>query len=266
MDSLNVVIHYWSATGNTAMAAEAAAAGLRAGGAVVRLVDMRTGDRDGIGEAGLWVVAAPVFDFRPALAVEDFVRSLGALEGVRVAALLTYGGFPGRAAWRLAGWLHGLGAEPWDWCGLRCEDSWPVLRRFAPCFCSRGEPSADARSAFEAWWRAVPGRLAEGDRGRSWWRLPTPFTLLTPFYARGLVRRWFRITVDLAACTQCGRCVDRCPTGRMRIDGFPKPAGDCIGCYGCVNVCPEKAVHSYLTRGAPQYAGPESPGGGEGQG
>ena len=256
MDQLNVVIHYWSATGNTAMAADLAAGGLRSGGAHVLVHDMRQGNGDGVAGADLWVVATPVFDFRPALPVQDFVRSLGRQEGLKVAALVTYGGFPDRAVSRLGGWLRRIGGVPWDYQGLRCEDSWPVLRRFAPRFCSIGEPEAQAREAFRAWWEAVPQRLAQGDDGRSWWACPTPLTLLAPFYSRALVGKWFRITVDLGACTRCGRCVDQCPTGRMRVDAFPKPPGDCIGCYGCVNVCPERAVHTYLTRGAPRYAGP----------
>jgi len=254
---LRVLLHFWTATGNTRLAADLVADGLLAGGAdEVHVRDIRAREPFDLTGYGLWVIATPVYAFRPALAVTDFLHELNGLPAVPAAAAFTYAGFYDRAPSKLARALRRAGVRPWDWTALRCEDAWPVARKYLPPICSYGEPSDEARARFRGWWQEVPERLRAGSSGRSWMRLPTPFTLLSMLYSRPLVRWWFRIRVDPDRCTRCGLCVDHCPTGRMQMDRFPNPRGDCLGCYGCVNICPERAVETFLTRGAPPYRGP----------
>ncbi|NHJ40554.1 MAG: 4Fe-4S dicluster domain-containing protein [Asgard group archaeon] len=58
-------------------------------------------------------------------------------------------------------------------------------------------------------------------------------------------------------CTKCGLCATKiCPSGAItiNIDNFPKVnEWKCVGCNGCVNLCPEDAIWSYLTRKHIQY-------------
>jgi len=255
-DEPNILIHYWTATGNTRLAAELAGEALRETGAAVSLRDIRDGDVRGVEACDLWVVATPVYDFRPALPVDDFLHGIRGLPGTKAAVIMTCSGLADRTPTRMAAMLRQAGASPWDHVTLYCEDSWPIARRYLTFLANWGEPSAQPKEDFKAFWRAVPGRLRAGDAGRSFWRPPTPLTLCAPFYARSLVRHWFPIAVDQERCTGCGACVERCPTGRMRIEAFPEPPGDCVGCYGCVNVCPVDAVDTWLTKGAPRYRGP----------
>ena len=55
-------------------------------------------------------------------------------------------------------------------------------------------------------------------------------------------------TVDTAACTWCGTCVDACPYGaidKVAVAGRDVAvisASACKGCGGCVPVCPEDAI------------------------
>jgi len=255
---MRVVIHHWSATGNTALAARLAEEALNEAGAVVTVESIRTADPQAIPACDLWVIASPVFDFRPALPVEAFVKRARVAEGTPAAAIFTCAGFPDRAPTYLARWLRRAGARPWDWTGLMCEDAWPVLRRIWLRLCSVGHPTEPMVDKFRAWWRNAPGRLERGELGRRWWRIPTPLTPFSWFYRPWLMPHWFKIWVDTGRCTRCGECVERCPTGRMRIKAFPKPKGACVGCYGCVNACPVDAVDTWFTRSAPRYRGPLS--------
>ena len=253
-----ILIHYWSATGNTKLAAQLAAESLREAGAAVSVADIRDNDASKIKDLDLWIIATPVYDFRPALPVEDFLNNLPSLDGIKVAAILTCSGFSDRTPTILANAIRRRGGIPWDLETLICEDSWPIARRYLTFIARWDEPTKQTQEDFKAFWRAVPGRLNANDSGRSWWRFPTPLTLCAPFYNRSLVKHWFRIWVDQEKCTGCGICSEKCPTGRMKIPNFPNPPGDCIGCYGCVNVCPVDAVDTWLTKGAPRYGGPKT--------
>lgn len=57
----------------------------------------------------------------------------------------------------------------------------------------------------------------------------------------------FSKRVDEKKCSRCGRCVEMfCPAGAITIDlhsGYPKIRNlRCLGCSGCVNLCPEDAI------------------------
>lgn len=247
---------YWSATGNTALAVRLAAEALRETGAEVATEFVATADRDLIPPCDLWVVAAPVFAFRAAIPLQDYLRRVRAPRGTRAAAILTHGGMPDRAATYLARQLRRAGAEPWRCVDLECEDSWTVLRGLAGPKMITGEPSSDKRERFREWWRSVPDRLARGVPSEDWRRPVTPLTAAGLFYTKPLLRIWFYIRVDMEKCIFCGKCEQRCPTGRMKTSNFPRPRGDCVGCYACVNVCPVDAVDTWLTHGAPRYRGP----------
>ena len=253
----NILIHYWSATGNTKMAALAAADSLREVGAAVSVADIRDKDYSLIKDLDLWIVATPVFDFRAALPVEEFLTKMPSLSSTKVAVIMTCSGLADRTPTHLASFIRAKGGIPWDHQTLICEDSWPIARKYLKFLASWGEPTKQRLEDFRAFWRAVPGRLAANDSGRSFWRMPTPLTLCNPFYSPGFLKLWFTIWVDQDKCTGCGACVEKCPTGKMKIASFPNPKGACVGCYGCVNVCPVDAVDTWLTSGASRYRGPK---------
>ncbi|RKY06538.1 MAG: hypothetical protein DRP65_11645, partial [Planctomycetota bacterium] len=52
-----------------------------------------------------------------------------------------------------------------------------------------------------------------------------------------------RVKVDHEKCTDCGLCINACPTqaakGRVSDKLF---AADCFSCARCLNVCPQDAI------------------------
>lgn len=65
----------------------------------------------------------------------------------------------------------------------------------------------------------------------------------------------FRVT---DACIGCGRCVQQCPVGNIRLaDGRPVWGKECTACLACYHVCPRQAVqYAKRTQGKGQYFHP----------
>ena len=54
--------------------------------------------------------------------------------------------------------------------------------------------------------------------------------------------------MKLQVCTQCGVCIDVCPTRALRRNKLGVVMLDrktCIGCFQCVGFCPEEAVFQH---------------------
>jgi Pyruvate/2-oxoacid:ferredoxin oxidoreductase delta subunit/flavodoxin len=87
-----------------------------------------------------------------------------------------------------------------------------------------------------------PGRV----RNKAGWRL----------WGVLMSRRWEMARleghkgVDLSKCTACGLCATKiCPAGAITLDDQSHPVFStkkCIGCSGCVNLCPQLAISSRL--------------------
>ena len=54
----------------------------------------------------------------------------------------------------------------------------------------------------------------------------------------------YRVIIDEEKCTQCGACINACPShaakGTIESKAFP---ADCFSCARCLNVCPVDAIH-----------------------
>lgn len=54
--------------------------------------------------------------------------------------------------------------------------------------------------------------------------------------------------IRIHACTQCGVCIDVCPTRALRRNKLGVVMLDkkaCIGCFQCVGYCPEEAIFDH---------------------
>lgn len=60
--------------------------------------------------------------------------------------------------------------------------------------------------------------------------------------------------VDMVVCTQCGECIDVCPTGAISRDKQGIVRIDkklCLGCLSCVGFCPHLAMYYHADHSEP---------------
>jgi len=57
-----------------------------------------------------------------------------------------------------------------------------------------------------------------------------------------------RLIIDYEKCDLCGLCIEYCPALVFYVRGGKLYAReeDCIECYGCIPLCPEKAIRIEL--------------------
>lgn len=258
-------IHYFSATGNSRLAAEVIGAGLRQAGWEADLRDIRT-MRPGEGAAELAGVdflgfVFPIFAFRAAIPMEEHIRALPPAPTPRPVFLAaTYAGWEDRSFMRLRDLLIPLNYVPVVTTTLVCEDAWTVVR--VPGFIyDKGWPTRAglddlqrfARTRLPEAWH----RNREAPRPDVRWLPFNPLTMLAALFPLAVWRgQQFPIFVRKALCTKCGICVKQCPEHRLRLDPYPRADGRCVGCYGCINSCPRDAINTWFTNGRVRYRGP----------
>ena len=63
-----------------------------------------------------------------------------------------------------------------------------------------------------------------------------------------------RTHVDQETCTRCGLCARFCPTGNIRMEGYPRFLGRCQDCLRCLGLCPVHALRVFGLRYQPYKA------------
>ncbi len=53
--------------------------------------------------------------------------------------------------------------------------------------------------------------------------------------------------VNEEKCTQCGICIEECPSEAIELAPYPVFKDNCFGCFNCVRLCPENAIESDLS-------------------
>lgn len=52
------------------------------------------------------------------------------------------------------------------------------------------------------------------------------------------------VRINVEACDGCGKCVEQCPNGALKLVGGKATANadDCMACYFCETTCPKLAI------------------------
>lgn len=239
---MKTVIHYFSATGNTARAVRIVAARLEAAG---HLVDTRTidGPAPPAGEIpDLTVLAFPIWAWAAPHFVLDHARRLPQAHGARAAILATCGGFGAQALGEMERALRRRGYAVETTGEAVYPDNWvlaanPKTGTALDDALAKGDDQA-ARFASDLL-RPEPSRYACPWTRRLWSR---PIALLFRWTGRRFMGKFF---IADGACASCGACAAACPVKAIRMAGSPpRPIWNahCAGCYRCINLCPARAI------------------------
>lgn len=207
----------------------------------------RPGSRS-FGEAGAGIfngvdligVGSPVFHMRAFEPLDRFLEEAlpHAAGQTRAFLYLTYGGITtGKAFLNLSLLLE--------------KHSVPLIGAFkvwAPHFFNPAQyPDPAAAQTVEDFCRRMTAnqfRAIEWERVRPMFSYQTrKARIIYPFTELIGRLRQLPIRFDREKCSGCGRCVNECPAGALRLEGIPvRDPEKCLYCYRCTVACPCQAV------------------------
>lgn len=256
---MNTLIIVFSATGNTRYGAMLIKKGLEhTPGNTCDIIDIRdfidglTANYDLVG------FASPVFAFKPALIMLEFIENMLCEKQKPCFTFVTHAGITGTSNWLLAKKLKNKGYIVINQKDMLAQGSWTTSR--APGKLEfENEPSPSTQEGIIEFGKSL-NRAMKDYKNNSLKYIPPRFKpsifhFISLFYNHFILDRFFVTRVDENKCIHCGFCIENCPEGRMNYDKFPNPKGRCIGCYKCINLCPKDAVDGWLTKGKLRYKG-----------
>ncbi|MHA1997338.1 MAG: EFR1 family ferrodoxin [Promethearchaeota archaeon] len=259
---MKVFIAYFTGTGSTAKMAVEIGDGFRQLGHQVQLARMHRVNRDALDDYDVIGFGAPTFAYRAPRIVTRFLKRIG-VKNKRYFLFATCGGQPGNTIWdmykiltRRKGWefldsITGYGPTNLrSWMPPRASTKfYTVARDFI-----RGEKHLSfVKSLVDAC------REPSGTRNKRDVKPRIGLIVWSWFFTWGWELRatvGFK-RVNKEAYNRCGLCaVKICPAGAIQMgsNGYPSfKEMKCVGCNGCVSLCPQDAIWSYMTRNHQSY-------------
>ncbi len=251
---MNTIIYYFSATGNSFVAARDLAAEL-GNAKLIPITKALKAAADEIPDA--IGIAFPVFMLGMPLIVADFLNSVKVKQGAYVFTLATLGGLPGRA--------HSQAQEILAKRGIELAAGFSVVMpgNYTPLYGAK--PKEEQQKMFEKEKIRIK-EIARFVRERKKSALEQkPF--LSNFLLYKLLYKGGSRQIPLSgkgfwftdACTKCGVCAKICPVANIEMrEGNPVWLDHCQHCMACLQWCPVEAIqYKKSTLGRKRYRHPD---------
>ena len=248
------MIVYFSGTGNSRFAAEFLAKQLND-----ELLDagrrMRSGERDSFRSDRPWVFAAPIYAWRMANVMAEYIRRTEWSGSRDAYFVLTCGSEIGDAGKYAAQLCEEIGLNYKGVLQVVMPENYIAMfnapsEEESRVIVSKAKPILEQGSELIRQGKALPApkvglldKLKSGPINEGFYK----------FYVKADA---FFATED---CTGCGFCVNACPLQNIQLtDGKPVWGKNCTHCMACICGCPTEAIeYGKRSRGKPRYQCPK---------
>ena len=246
---MKIVIHYFSATGNTARGVSIIQKTCEDQGNEVDIKEITERVRPDETDVDMSIFAFPTLAWAAPSFVLSYIRKMPKVQGAKAAVFATYGGHPGGALAHVAGILKRRGYKVILTGGALYPDNWTqMINPPAPEEAEKMIVQGD-NDAVEFAQNLLRGKAKRFRCSAVIFAIGYIISLLF----RSIGRRFLGKTyiVD-EACNGCELCVKTCPTGTIEMAGRgrkrPRWGSACAACGRCINICPQTAIQTSLAR------------------
>lgn len=248
------MILYFSGTGNSEYVAQKL--GRAIDDEVLNLFEaIRSDDFSELRSQRPWVVVAPTYAWRIPRLLQRWLERTHLAGSAEFYFAMTCGGSIGNAGQYLAEFCAQKGMNYRGCMEIAMPENYLAL--------FTTPTREEALRAIEKADRVIESaaRLLKGGED-----LPAPEVSFGDRVNSGLVNRLFyplfvhaKKFYATGDCISCGRCVDVCPLGNVRLAGGKPVWGDrCTHCMACICRCPKEAIeYGRHSRGLPRYTCPK---------
>jgi ferredoxin/flavodoxin len=238
---------WYSQTGNTEKCGKVLSKTFEKEGIKVFDGDLRAFDQKRITDVDLMVIGAPVFYYDVPGFVKNFIRSLPDLNGIPVAAYVTFGGPEGNQHNAACSILEGLvqkNGVPVGLATFMAISSYALSLKANDTDIKQTAVLPD-RATYEKV-RAYAGLIksAVGKGNASEFERTLTLREFSTYFNPVW---WTKRSVDNhyiieENCVGCGACVEKCPTESIDLKRFSVNTDTCVLCFGCINNCQYQAM------------------------
>jgi flavodoxin/NAD-dependent dihydropyrimidine dehydrogenase PreA subunit len=248
---MNISLVYFSQTGNTRKVTDAMADAFRQVGHTVTTVPLKKATPQDVIGVDLFGIATPCFTCHAPTPVKKFLTSLPKLNELKSFVIATSGGAPGKVLYDLTSRLRRRGAFVAGGFLVRGELCYPTK-----CLNGRfpGRPDDQDLAKAAQFATAIAEHISAGRAGtlkesrKDALKAGMGFYDITGLSTPDSLMRIFmpEPRVDPSLCSQCQQCAEACPVDNITLQPFPVLGSQCIRCYRCYTICPQKAFKMNL--------------------
>lgn len=250
----NIIIHYFTGTGNTAHCVKLMTESLQSHGHEVKIWQVRQHVLPPAGDFDYHIIAFPVLAFAAPVIMKKYIHKMPRVDGIKTAMLAVNGciihdgklikGFTGHALEQLEKillhknydvFLTGNASFPENWTQTTNPCSPEDIKAIFP----QGE--AEAKVFIQKFLLQKKELYRCGVSNKLW---SYQLAGLFGFIGRRALGKFY---VADERCTGCAICAKSCPAGTISMwHKTPRWATTCEDCNRCINVCPEQAIQVSL--------------------
>jgi len=247
---MNVLIIYFSQTGNTEKIAEKIQSGIIESENNCEIAKIKNVNMDEIKNYDLIGIGTPTFFYREPKNVQSFIQKMQFLKGKHSFLFCTHGSQIGNTFYYMKEELNKKG-----FIIISLFDSYASssIQFYPTPMQTTGHPDEIELREAEDFGRNICDlsmKIYSGDNtiipefkliSDTWWAQES--NMLTLKILRKISPR-FQINLD--KCTKCLKCQENCPVNAINIESLPPEIQkeDCIFCWFCEKLCPEGAIEA----------------------
>lgn len=244
---MKIALVYFSQTGNTKKVTDTIAETLKEKSHEVKSLALQEATHQELLKHDLFAIGTPTFESHAPTNVKNFIKSLPIFPSHKAFVFATGGGAAGNVLYDMTRLLRKKNVHVLSGFFTIGQMNHP-----APCIFekSKNHPTTDDLDKAKQFASGIHDLITNNSKQPIPYSRPDALKQKYGFYnIVGFIGTFDRVIQLLVPkpkhnkhkCNQCGICAKECPMHAITMNPYPAIDNNCVRCYRCQNICPNKA-------------------------